>query len=429
MSKTEQKFHIDSSISDEWISHALDVNPANRAEAEKHIKSAYREAGLLVPQKFLWMESPLQGALTAIIVQKMTFGGNVRAQDLPWLPPLDKLASEMSDKIYSRQNDKENTHELLNHRLEMFDEMLNDARDTIEAQAERISNEAVPQVLERVGKNVESQLCNDVFNELWKLTISDLTDSETRDELWDQVKLETAVKVLDGFIHGNLSEKNCYFDCFLRNLHIQANEVIDPNCLWDGAGEKSLAEFLGHCGLGIIKSIVEANKHCGYWWPLRGIVVATEKHSSIHLDEWRRLHCEEDMAIQYPDGWGVYAWKGVRAPKKVIVAPEILTVRDIDMETNAEIRRIMLERFGWGRYLDESNSKPVHKDKFGILYRREMPDDEPLVMVKVKNKTPEPDGTFKDYFLRVPPEMETAQQAVAWTFAMEKEEYQPFCET
>ena len=429
MSKTKKEFHVDSSISDEWIAHALNAQPANRPLAEKHIKSAYRHAGLIVPEKVLWMESPLQGALAAIIVQKMMLGGNISALDLSWNPKLDKLITETSGKIYYRRDDKENTKELLNQKLETFDDLLDDAHESIKAQAERISNEAVPQIWERVGEKVGAQLTKDVFNQLWKLTFSDSSDSQSRDELWDELKMNVTLKVLDSFIQGNLSEKNCYFDCFLRNLDLQADEVIDPKFLWDGAAEKSLADALGHCGLDTVKSIVEANKHCGYWWPLRGSVIAIEKHSSIHLDEWRRLHCGDDMAIQYPDGWGVYAWKGVLVPKKVIVAPEILTVREIDTENNAEIRRVMLERFGWGRYLDESNSKPVHKDKFGFLYRREIPDDEPLVMVKVKNKTAEPDGSFKDYFLRVPPEMETAKQAVAWTFAMEKEEYQPFCET
>jgi hypothetical protein len=190
-----------------------------------------------------------------------------------------------------------------------------------------------------------------------------------------------------------------------------------------------LGEFCGHCGVETAKSILEANKHCGHWWPLRGIVIAAGKHSSLHLDEWRRLHCENGPAIAYPDGWGVYAWKGVRVPEKAILAPQTLTTGEIDMETSAEIRRVLLERFGWERYLIESGTQPVHKDRFGVLYRRELPDDEPLVMVKVKNSTPEPDGSFREYFLRVPPAMRTAQQAVAWTFAMEQEEYKPMEET
>ena len=63
------------------------------------------------------------------------------------------------------------------------------------------------------------------------------------------------------------------------------------------------------------------------------------------------------------------------------------------------------------------------------MYRKELPDDEPIVMVKVRNSTPETDGTVKDYFLRVPPTSETPRQAVAWTFGVEANEYYPTVES
>jgi hypothetical protein len=50
-------------------------------------------------------------------------------------------------------------------------------------------------------------------------------------------------------------------------------------------------------------------------------------------------------------------------------------------------------------------------------------------VVKVRNSTPEPDGSVKNYFLRVPPSMKRAREAVAWTFAMKEEEYLPSVQT
>ena len=50
-------------------------------------------------------------------------------------------------------------------------------------------------------------------------------------------------------------------------------------------------------------------------------------------------------------------------------------------------------------------------------------------MVKVVNSTPEYDGTFKDYFLRVPPEMTRARQAIAWTFDKKETDYDPELQT
>lgn len=50
-------------------------------------------------------------------------------------------------------------------------------------------------------------------------------------------------------------------------------------------------------------------------------------------------------------------------------------------------------------------------------------------MVEVVNSTPEPDGSLKTYFLRVPPAMETCQQAIAWTFGKEANDYRTSMET
>jgi len=45
--------------------------------------------------------------------------------------------------------------------------------------------------------------------------------------------------------------------------------------------------------------------------------------------------------------------------------------------------------------------------------------------VKVINSSPEPDGSFKTYILRVPPDIKTPREAIAWSFGMRAHEYQP----
>ena len=49
---------------------------------------------------------------------------------------------------------------------------------------------------------------------------------------------------------------------------------------------------------------------------------------------------------------------------------------------------------------------------------------EPVVLVEVLNATAQRSGTRKTYFLRVPPTVRTAREAVAWTFGMNAEAYQ-----
>ncbi|MCC7372593.1 MAG: hypothetical protein IT306_29535 [Chloroflexi bacterium] len=177
-----------------------------------------------------------------------------------------------------------------------------------------------------------------------------------------------------------------------------------------------------------------------WWWPHRDFIMVSERPHTIRTEQiaprgWgsHRLHSEDGPAVGW-EGWGVYAWHGVRVPAQVITAPHSLTVEQINAEPNAEVRRVMVERYGAERYLRASHAAQVHADTDGLghprtLWRLPQADDEPLVMVEVANSTPEPDGSRKRYMLRVPPSMRTCQEAVAWTFGVEPEQYRLAVET
>ncbi len=137
-----------------------------------------------------------------------------------------------------------------------------------------------------------------------------------------------------------------------------------------------------------------------------------------------------------------------------------------------EVKRVMIEKYGTTRFLKDGGAEKVHQDGHGILWRRNLANDEPIVMVEVFNPTPEPDGVYakseilsrfgsdlhrsmsyvhghdsvsryKTYFLRVQPELRpmirgkdgrpvlgspqkmTAHNAVASTYGMTGAEYNP----
>lgn len=91
---------------------------------------------------------------------------------------------------------------------------------------------------------------------------------------------------------------------------------------------------------------------------------------------------------------------------------------------NATIRARLFEAVGVETLVLEYGECIGH-DEIGTLWRLEQDDwPEPILMVGVVNSTPEPDGSFRDYFLRVPPNIETPREAVAWTFGVESEQYE-----
>jgi hypothetical protein len=175
---------------------------------------------------------------------------------------------------------------------------------------------------------------------------------------------------------------------------------------------------------GLTKAWMDARDSVGTFWVFKDFCVATPV-PRIRLDERKRLHCETGPAVRYSEESAHYYLHGVSVPEKFVLHPEGVTAKEIDSQWNVEVRRTLIERYGQELYLWETGAQIIHQDDFGVLYHKYVQDGEPLVMVKVVNATPEPDGSFKDYFLRVPPDMQTARQAVAWTFGKTESEYDP----
>lgn len=158
-------------------------------------------------------------------------------------------------------------------------------------------------------------------------------------------------------------------------------------------------------------------------------MLASERPVTLLLDERGRLHSHKGPAIAYSDGWGIYASHGVRLEPWVIDEPAKITPKLIDEEANAEVRRVMIERFGAPRYMREGGAILVHEDKRGKLWRKERAGDTSLDMIEVVDSTPQPNGEAKTYYLRVKPGSKTASAAVAWTFGLESRQYRPTYET
>jgi len=103
---------------------------------------------------------------------------------------------------------------------------------------------------------------------------------------------------------------------------------------------------------------------CAYWteevlwwvaWP------------EVRTDERRRLHAEGGPAL-ICDLEDIYAWHGVIVPDRVILRPETITVGDVSAETNAEQRRVMIERMGSDRWLRESGATVIYQDTLRLAH-------------------------------------------------------------
>ncbi|MEU3173176.1 DUF6745 domain-containing protein [Streptomyces sp. NPDC007000] len=170
-------------------------------------------------------------------------------------------------------------------------------------------------------------------------------------------------------------------------------------------------------------------RSAGWWWPFEKVAVVCERPVALHRDEAGRLDHGDGPALEFPDGFALCAWRGMPVERAFLEELRTLTPERIRAEGNAELRRVMLEYYGYDRYLADSGAQSVHRDETGTLWRVELDGDEAVVMVEVVNSTPEPDGTHRTYWLRVPPTTRTAREGVAWTFGIAPEVYEPLKQT
>ncbi len=153
----------------------------------------------------------------------------------------------------------------------------------------------------------------------------------------------------------------------------------------------------------------------------------SEAPLEFYCDDQFRSHNPTGPAIVYSDELKIFCWRGSRVPESVMTRDANL--KTIDEELNIESRRVIIERYGTEQFLLDSGAEIRQRDKFGSLYVKEVWGDEDIVMVHLTNSSPEPDGQFRTYFLRVPPNIRTAREAVAWSFGMTADEYDPLIES
>jgi hypothetical protein len=161
----------------------------------------------------------------------------------------------------------------------------------------------------------------------------------------------------------------------------------------------------------------------GWLQPHQHTCWLAERPDLLRGDALGRLHSANGPALRYPDGWSVWAWKGVEVPYWIIERPERITLASIDDELDVQVRRCMIEIMTPQRYVALGGAVRVAEDETGVLWRRAWLGFDAWAAVEVINATPEPDGTRKHFFLQVPANIQTAREAVAWTYGLRANAY------
>jgi Domain of unknown function (DUF6745) len=191
-------------------------------------------------------------------------------------------------------------------------------------------------------------------------------------------------------------------------------------CLHDVCGLTRHAEPLA--------GLWEIARHASWMVPHARVCWLMERPQLIRTDANGRLHAADGPAVRYGDGCKVYAWKGILLPAHLIEQRDRIDVRGIEMVTDPHIRRCMIDIMTPQRFVERGGAYRVAEDETGVLWRQRW-RWEAWAAVEVINGTPEPDGTYKRYFLQVPPTVRTPREGVAWTYGLSERHYRPIVRT
>ncbi len=161
-------------------------------------------------------------------------------------------------------------------------------------------------------------------------------------------------------------------------------------------------------------------KHCGWIFDYNNICLVSNRPTKLSFDEQNHLHANGKPAIEYADGFKVYAHHGVWLAEKYGTIPTSEWKSQwLLEEENAELRRVLIQIIGYDKICQDLGAVELDSwEEYTLLkienYTELNPDgsqdtSEPMHLLKMTCPS-----TGHIHFLRVPPNNNSARVAIAW---------------
>lgn len=157
-----------------------------------------------------------------------------------------------------------------------------------------------------------------------------------------------------------------------------------------------------------IVNLIELAKICGWWYPYKDVVIIQKRPSLINFEDGL-VQSTTGPAIQFPDGYSVYIIDGIRLDEQIVMRPETLTIHQINSEQDQDKRSIMIDRFGWPRFLQKSNANCIDK-RYNYIENTK----EALFVLDNGNRLVVTCPTGRVFALGVPTSIATCEDAQSW---------------
>ncbi|HEY9747995.1 MAG TPA: hypothetical protein V6C63_04925 [Allocoleopsis sp.] len=203
----------------------------------------------------------------------------------------------------------------------------------------------------------------------------------------------------------------------------RARQLILEHRAWDGI------KVLGHLDLRGATNLyhLPENLTCESL-DISDCINLTALPLGLHVTYWIEL--AGSGITHLPPGHGfMLHWRGVSVSDRIAFESQSITGQDILNTENVELRRVLIERLGYEKFLQQVGGVIRHTDRDAGGDRQlicvPFEDDEPLMVLKVICPS-----TGHLHLLRVPPDMRTCHQAAAWIAGFDNpDDYQPLIET
>jgi len=144
-------------------------------------------------------------------------------------------------------------------------------------------------------------------------------------------------------------------------------------------------EFIGVIGIPNSFGLLESSSELGLFYPLKNILIVGSRPSKIHMVNGR-LHKDEGAAVEYSDGWKVFALNGILMdPEQVLTPAEKILPESVLRENNADRRRELIRKVGIERMLSKLPHNSLDKrgtyELLSIRLSEEVPDARYLRMI------------------------------------------------
>lgn len=167
-----------------------------------------------------------------------------------------------------------------------------------------------------------------------------------------------------------------------------------------------------------LRGLMLLAESAGWALPHKKICWISERHNICRLQNGM-LHCEGGPAIQYPDGWSIWALSGVRVEQWMAETPhhELDPKKCLSVE-NAEQRRELIRRIGVERLLHLLPHKTLCGSGDGMYELLSIDFSEELRDVRVLKMRNPSIGIW--HLERVADNCETVQESINWRASGDK---------